>query len=769
MNVKQKEVNLREVAQRILALRESAGFTPEEVAKAAKVSEEQYLAAESGGTDFTFAFLSNVAKKLDVDLADLLKGTSSKLSVLSVVKSGEGFPLKRHMGMQYSYLGAGMKNRLCEPFLVTVPYSKEDEHLPLSCVSHEGQELDYVLSGTLKLEVDGHTRILHPGDTAFFDSAKPHGMVAVEGEDVVLLAAVMKPCDKERATEMVEIPRLAAQPANAAKLHKKYVEETFDDRGIVTNYSFRNYEDFNFAYDCVDKIAESEPNRRALVWCNESGGEREFSYGDLKRESDKAANALSKLGVKKGDRVMVILKRHYQFWFTILALHKLGAVIIPATFLLKSHDVVYRVNAAGVSMVICTGEGTVANAVDEALPECPSLKTLLMVNGGQGAQENVQKGWLDYDALCAEASAEFERLPTKACEPMLIYFSSGTTGNPKMALHDHTYALAHLSTAKYWHNADPSGLHFTIADTGWGKAVWGSLYGQMLLESGVFVYDFDRFDPNDILSKMEKYGVTSFCCPPTMYRMLLTADLSSFDLSALKYCTTAGEAMPPDVFNTWREETGMSIMDGFGQTETTLTICNMVGTQPKPGSMGKPVPHYPVDIVDENGESCPQGTTGEIVIRTDKSVALGLFKEYYRDEKRTKDVWYGGMYHTGDTAWMDEDGYYWYVGRNDDIIKSSGYRIGPFEIESVLAEHPAVMEAAVTGVPDEMRGSLVKATVVLRAGFEGTDELKKELQTFVKEQTAPYKYPRLIDFVDALPKTVNGKIRRTEIRNRDSK
>ncbi|MDR0883854.1 MAG: AMP-binding protein [Oscillospiraceae bacterium] len=756
------EINLREVAQRMAALRESAGLTPLDLAAATNTTAEEYLAAERGETDFTFAFLSNCAKTFGVDLTDLFSGQSSHLSLLSVVRAGEGFPLRRHEGMEYRYLGYGMKERLVEPFLVTAPYRESEQTAPVSCVCHEGQELDYVLSGTLKLVVNGHTRLLHPGDTAFYDSGKPHGMIAVEGEDCVFFAVVMKPKDSEEATEVVEVPAESAQPSNAATLHKQYVEETLDERGIVVDYKFKNYENFNFAYDCVDAIALREPDRRAVVWCNPEGEEHVFSYGDLKRESDKVANLLRAHGVQKGDKVMVILKRHYQFWFTILALHKLGAVVIPATFLLKPHDVEYRCNAAGVKVLICTGTGDVAAAIDEALPNCPTVETKFMVNGNRA-------GWLDFDALRAEASADWTRVPTKASEPMLIYFSSGTTGNPKMALHAHTYALGHMSTAKYWHNADPNGLHFTIADTGWGKAVWGKLYGQMLLESSVMVYDFERFVPAEILQVCEKYGVTSLCCPPTMYRMLLTADVAGFDLGALKYCTTAGEAMPPEVFHTWREQTGHSIMDGFGQTETTLMICNMVGTAPKPGSMGKPLPHYHADIVDEDGQTCPQGQTGEIVIRTDTAdgAPLGLFTEYYLDPARTAEAWHDGIYHTGDTAWVDEDGYIWYVGRNDDIIKSSGYRIGPFEIESVLAEHPAVMEAAVTGVPDPMRGNLVKATVVLRPGYEGTEELKKELQEFVKKQTAPYKYPRILDFVPELPKTVNGKIRRSEIRAAD--
>jgi len=544
-------------------------------------------------------------------------------------------------------------------------------------------------------------------------------------------------------------------------LHLKYVDETRDERGFVTKYRFQNYESFNFAYDVVDEIAKAEPNRRAMLWCSPAGEERLFTYGDLKRCSDKTANMLRAKGVKKGDKVMVVLKRHYQFWFVILALHKLGAVVIPATFLLKPHDVVYRVNAASVSCIICTGEGDAAQSVDEALPECESLNLRLMVNGERD-------GWQDFMQEMESASEDFARVPTLAAEPMLIYFSSGTTGNPKMVLHDHTYALAHLSTAKYWHNADPDGLHFTIADTGWGKAVWGKLYGQMMLESCVMTYDFDRFDPAEILGIAAKYKVTSMCCPPTMFRIMMTQDVASFDLSALNYCTIAGEALNPDVFNNWLAQTGIKLMEGFGQTETTLMIANIVGMEPKPGSMGKPMPHYEVDIVDGDGASCPAGVTGEIVIRTDKAVPHGLMREYYRDAAKTQEAWYDDMYHTGDTAWQDEDGYYWYVGRTDDLIKSSGYRIGPFEIESVMVEHPAVMECAVTGVPDEMRGNLVKATVVLHPGFEASDTLKKELQDFVKTETAPYKYPRIIDFVPELPKTVNGKIRRAEIRAKDS-
>ena len=543
-------------------------------------------------------------------------------------------------------------------------------------------------------------------------------------------------------------------------VNERYVDETRDEKGNVVDYQYKYPENFNFAYDVVDAIAEAEPGRRAMIWCNPCGEEHVFTYGDLKRYSDKTANMLRAKGIGKGDMVMVVLKRHYQFWFTILALHKLGAVIIPATFLLTKHDIVYRVNSASVKEVICTGQGDVAAHFDESAPECPTLQTKLMVNGERD-------GWEDFMTEMEKAPESFARVPTLASDPMILYFSSGTTGNPKMALHPYTYALGHLATAKYWHNVDPEGIHFTIADTGWGKAVWGKLYGQMFMESCVFVYDFEKFVASDILDKVSQYGVTSLCCPPTMFRFFLQEDVKSWDLSRLTYCTIAGEALSPDVFNKWYEATGIKLMEGFGQTETTLLIANLVGMEPKPGSMGKPIPQYDVMIVDEDGQPVQPGVTGEIVVKLDHGKPLGLFDCYYRDEKRTKEAMHDGLYHTGDTAWMDEDGYYWYVGRTDDVIKSSGYRIGPFEIESVLAEHPAVLECAVTGVPDPLRGNVVKATIVLRPGFAASEELKKELQNHVKKETAPYKYPRVVEFVDELPKTVNGKIRRVEIRQND--
>ncbi len=542
-------------------------------------------------------------------------------------------------------------------------------------------------------------------------------------------------------------------------INLKYVEEKYDENGILSEYKLKIPGDFNFAYDVVDDIAVHEPNRRAMLWVGKNGEERNYTFADMKRWSDKTANYLRSLGIQKGDPVMVVLKRHYQFWFCALALHKLGAVLIPATYMMTAHDVKYRIDSASVKAVICTSDGDVGAAIEQAESECPTLKLKMMVNG-------TRESWMDFDAGISLADEKFERVATKVQEPMLLYFSSGTSGYPKMVLHDYSYALGHLMTAKHWHCVVPEGLHLSIADTGWGKAVWGKFYGQWLMEAGIFVYDLEKFVPAEILTMVGKYKLTTLCCPPTMFRMFINDGLEKYDLSSLKHTTIAGEALNPDVFNKWYEATGLKLMEGFGQTETTVVICNTRGMTPRPGSMGKPSPQYQVDLIDPDGNSCPNGATGEIVIKYEPHPP-GLMCEYYRNEAKTTEAMHDGWYHTGDTAWRDEDGYFWYVGRNDDIIKSSGYRIGPFEVESVLVTHPAVLECAVTGTPDPVRGQLVKATVVLRPGFAPSEALVKELQEHVKHETAPYKYPRVIEFVDKLPKTINGKIRRVEIRDRD--
>ena len=542
-------------------------------------------------------------------------------------------------------------------------------------------------------------------------------------------------------------------------INLRYVDEEYDGKGVLVRYGLRYPDDYNFGYDIVDDIGVNDPDRTAMVWCNQEGDERRFTFGDMKRLSDRTANYLASLGVRKGDFVMVVLKRNWQFWPVAVALHKMGAVLVPATFMLKKHDVEYRVNSASIKAVIATCQSGVPEVFDEAEADCPTLGIKVMAGGSR-------PGWHDLDAGIEAASDEWTRVPTAAREPSIMYFSSGTSGYPKMVLHDHLYSLGHLLTAKHWHCVDPEGLHFTIADTGWGKAVWGKLYGQWIMESAVFVYDHDRFDPAEVLPLISRYRITTLCCPPTMFRMFLLHGAERYDLSSLQHCTIAGEALSPDVFKKWHDVTGLKLMEGFGQTETTVAICNTRNMEPKPGSMGKPSPQYEVRILDENGEECPPGKRGEIVIRAEPRVP-GLLMEYYRDKAKTDAAIHGGYHHTGDTAWYDEDGYIWYVGRNDDMIKSSGYRIGPFEIESVLAEHPAVRECAVTGIPDPVRGQLVKATVVLREGYEPSEDLRKDLQEHVKRETAPYKYPRVIAFADSLPKTVNGKIKRTDIRKLD--
>ena len=478
----------------------------------------------------------------------------------------------------------------------------------------------------------------------------------------------------------------------------------------------------------------------------------------MKRASARCANYFMSLGIKKGDKVMLVLKRHYQFWFCMLALNKIGAIAIPATNQLQEHDFEYRFNAAGVSAIVCTADGDTAHQVDIAAAKCPTLKHKLIVNG-------VREGWRDFNAEYEVYRSHFERTDDSPCgdDLMLMYFTSGTSGYPKIATHSHKYPLGHFHTAKYWHNVDPEGLHFTISDTGWAKAMWGKLYGQWLCEAATFVYDFDRFDAADILPMFKKYNITTFCAPPTMLRMMVKQDISKYDLSSVKHMTTAGEALNPEVYRQFKKATGLSILEGFGQTESTMIIGNLRGAPHKIGSMGKPAPIYDVDIVDADGNSVPTGETGEIVINIKNGLPCGLAVGYYGDEEKTNETWRDGYYHTGDTAWRDEDGFYWYVGRVDDVIKSSGYRIGPFEIESVIMELPYVLECGVSAAPDPIRGQVVKASIVLVKGKEGTDELKKEIQDYVKSKTAPYKYPRIVVFRDELPKTISGKIKRNEL------
>ncbi len=532
------------------------------------------------------------------------------------------------------------------------------------------------------------------------------------------------------------------------------------------NLHFKIPENFNFAYDVMDVWAEEKPDKIAMIWTDDEGHEKFFTYKDLKQQSDQTASYFASLGIGHGDMVMLILKRRYEWWLSMLALHKLGAVAIPATHMLTKHDIIYRNNRASVKAIVCVGDSYVLTQIEEAMPESPTVETLISIG------PEVPDGFHDWHKEWEHAPT-FVRPehPNSNEDTMLMYFTSGTSGEPKMVAHDFLYALGHLVTGAFWHNLSEDSIHLTVADTGWGKAVWGKFYGQWFAGATVFVFDHDKFTADKILRKIEQYHITSFCAPPTVYRFMIREDFSKYDLSSLRYCCTAGEALNPAVYNKFFELTGIKMKEGFGQTETTMTLGTMPWTEPKPGSMGLPNPQYDIDLLKPDGTPCEDGEKGQIVIRVGDRKPIGLFKEYYRDEALTRQVWHDGIYYTGDMAWRDEDGYYWFVGRIDDVIKSSGYRIGPFEVESALMTHPAVVECAITGVPDPIRGMVVKATVVLGKEWKDKagDALIKELQNHVKHETAPYKYPRIIEFVDELPKTISGKIRRVEIRERDEK
>ncbi len=550
-------------------------------------------------------------------------------------------------------------------------------------------------------------------------------------------------------------------------LLNKFLEKTefssYED--FYNNYKLKNTQGFNFGFDVVDEYARIAPEKIAIVWCDDEGRERTFTYSELSKLTNKTANFFKKQGIKKGDKVMLILKRHYEFWFSIIALHKIGAVTIPATHLLTKKDIVYRCNSADIKMIVCAEDDVILNHVEESLSSTPSVTSCVTVR-------REKEGWINFEKGIENESDVFER-PTgkdeiKISDIMLLYFTSGTTGNPKMVCHSYDYPLGHIPTAAYWHKVVDDGLHLTVADTGWGKAVWGKLYGQMIAGTGIFVYDYsNKFEPSDLLEMVEKYKITTFCAPPTIYRFFIKADLSKFDLSSLTHCTTAGEALNPEVYTQFLASTGLRLYEGFGQTESCLSLATYYWEEPHTGSMGKPSPYYKALLINDEGEACDVGQTGEIVFDISESKPIGVFCEYLNDEEKTSEVLDGKYYHTGDLAWCDEEGFYWYVGRVDDVIKSSGYRIGPFEVESALMEHPAVFETAITAVPDEVRGQIVKATIVLAKGYTPSDELVKELQNHVKKTTAPYKYPRIIEFVDELPKTISGKIRRVELREKD--
>ena len=547
-----------------------------------------------------------------------------------------------------------------------------------------------------------------------------------------------------------------------ANLLNKFVETDYKSyEDFIKRCRIKVPPNFNFAFDVVDEIAAADPGKTALVWCDDKGEARNFTFGELKKYSDQTASFLKNLGIKKGDPVMLILKRRYEFWFASLALHKLGAICIPATHLLTTKDIIYRNNAADIKMIIAVNEPNVLEHIEDAQKESPTLKLKAALNLDK-------KGWLNFNGEIDKAPADFPRPAgdeaTTNSDKFLLYFTSGTTGMPKMVLHNYTYPLGHILTAVFWQNLRENSLHLTVADTGWAKAAWGKIYGQWLAEAAIFVYDYDKFIPKNMLEVITKYGLTSFCAPPTIFRYLIKEDLSKYDFRKLKYCVVAGEPLNPEVYNQFLKMTGLKLMEGYGQTETVVQVGTFPWMTPKPGSMGKPIAGYDIDLLDEKGNSCEVGEEGQLVIKTGKGKPLGMFDGYYRDPELTKKVWHDDTYYTGDMAYRDEDGYFWFVGRADDVIKSSGYRIGPFEVESALMEHPAVLECAITAVPDPDRGQIVKATIVPSKNYTPSEELAKELQEHVKKVTAPYKYPRIVEFVTELPKTISGKIRRVQIR-----
>ena len=755
------DYKIMEMAGRIRELREIEGYSAEEMAKKTGVSEEEYLCCENGQCDLNFAFIYRCAAAFNVDVTNIIEGHTPKLTNYVFTKAGQGQEIDSAHGMTYFNLASNFKNKIAEPLYVKSAYTGETAREDIELTSHAGQELDICLKGKLKVQVGEHFEILSPGDSIYYDSATPHGMVAVEGEDCTFYAIVLNPTG-EPIPELQHAQEIRgkneAVQDHEDRLYRKFIQVQEDENGTPTKITFQNTEHFNFAYDIVDALAEKRPQKLAMLHIAGDGTERRFTFKDIARGSSQAANYFKSLGIQKGDRVMLVLKRHYQFWYAMLGLNKLGAIAIPAPNQLLEHDFDYRFNFAGIKAILCTTDGDTANQVDLAAKNSPSLQIKIAVG-------DKREGWRNYDEESRLFSSHFERTPDApgGDDTMLMFFTSGTSGYPKTAMHSYKYPLGHFHTAKYWHNVDPDGLHFTISDTGWAKAMWGKLYGQWICEAATFVYDFDRFDASKILPMFAKYHITTFCAPPTMLRMMVKEDLSKYDWSSVRYMTTAGEALNPEVYKQFEKATGLQIHEGFGQSESTMIIGNLIGASHKVGSMGKPAPIYDVCLLDSDGKPVQAGENGEICINVQNGAPCGLFKGYYLDEEKTKEVWHDGWYHTGDVAWKDEDGFYWYVGRVDDVIKSSGYRIGPFEIENVIMELPYVLECGVSAAPDEVRGQVVKASIVLTKGTVGTDEMKKEIQNYVKKHTAPYKYPRIVVFRTELPKTTSGKIIRAKL------
>ena len=759
-NMTGADYKTKEVAARIRELRLITGLSVEEMAQRTDLPVEEYIQCEEGNRNLSIAFLYRCTLSFGVDMGDLLEGKSPKLRSYALTRKGEGQRIEEAHHMVGYNLASGFRNRIALPLYMEIAYRPGAEYEDIQLVTHEGQECDIVIRGHMRIQIGGHTEVLHSGDCIYYDSATPHGMIAVDGEDCAFYAIVLS----NSAAREGEQAATVATPGikrdlteKKPRVYRRFITPTVDD-GKLTAIAFQNQEKFNFAFDIVDALGTEKPDKLAMLHLSENGTERRFTFKDMMKESARAANYFKALGIRRGDRVMLVLKRHYQFWFAILGLHKLGAVAIPATNQLLEKDFTYRFAAGNVKAILCTADGDVAEAVDQAAAKSPMLEHKILVGGSR-------EGWHDFNEEYAMYSSRYARTEDAPCgdDPMLMFFTSGTSGYPKLAAHNYKYPLGHFITAKYWHQVDPEGLHLTISDTGWAKALWGKLYGQWLCEAANFVYDFDRFDAEKILPLFAKYQITTFCAPPTMYRMLIKQDLSRFDLSSIQHASIAGEALNPEVFRQFEKATGLQIREGFGQSESTLIIGNLTGDSHKIGSMGKPVPLYDVHLLDMDGNEVEPGESGEVCINIQNGLPCGLSYGYEGNPEVTAETWRDGWYHTGDLAWKDEDGFYWYVGRADDVIKSSGYRIGPFEIENVIMELPYVLECGVSAAPDEVRGQVVKASIVLVKDFKGTDQLRKDIQNYVKSRTAPYKYPRIVEFRESLPKTTSGKIIRKKL------
>ena len=756
------ELKIKEMSARIKELREIEGISEQKMAERTGVTVEEYIKCENGGKDLNFAFIYRCASALGVNVTDIIEGYSPNLKSYTVTRAGAGQQIANAHGMTYYNLAYAFKNRIAEPLYVRSRYDEAAQGKDIELTTHEGQECDIVIEGNLLVQIGDHKEVLGPGDSIYYNSDTPHGMIAVNGKDCVFYAIVLRSDYKgEQAPSADIVPEKiigAIHRDTKDRIYHNYIDVEENEKGLPLSIKFKNTEKFNFAFDLVDELSRREPDKLAMLHIAKDKTERRFTFTDMRKASNQCANYFASLGIKKGDRVMLCLKRHYQFWFAILGLNKLGAIAIPAVNQLQEHDFEYRFKSAGITAVVATSDGDTTHQIDIAAKNCPDLVNKMVVG-------EPREGWRNFDEEYQRFSTHFERTEDApgGDDLMIMYFTSGTSGYPKIAAHNYKYALGHFHTAKYWHNVDPDGLHFTISDTGWAKAMWGKLYGQWLCEAATFVYDFDRFDAADILPMFAKYHITTFCAPPTMLRMMIKQDISKYDFSSVRHMTTAGEALNPEVYRQFEKATGLRIMEGFGQTESTMIIGNMAGSSHKIGSMGKPAPIYDVSLVDADGNPVKTSESGEIVVNVKNGAPCGLFTGYYGDQEKTDEVWHDGFYHTGDVAWCDEDGFYWYVGRADDVIKSSGYRIGPFEIESVIMELPYVLECGVSAVPDEVRGQIVKASIVLVDGTVASEELKKEIQTYVKEKTAPYKYPRIVEFKDSLPKTVSGKIQRNKL------